>query len=88
MKDENPRSSVMPRACDCGARSNDAVLNVVDSAFTSDVLPLSTWPMTPILRLSGGGSSLGACLLGIVLLCCFGRLRLAAMACSERGSWC
>ena len=29
----------------------------MESALTNDVLPLSTWPMTPIFRLRGGGSS-------------------------------
>mmetsp|Transcript_8449 Transcript_8449/g.26407 ORF Transcript_8449/g.26407 Transcript_8449/m.26407 type:complete len:373 (+) Transcript_8449:825-1943(+) len=53
LNDEKPRSSVMPRAFDSGALSSDAVESVVDSAFTTDVLPLSTWPITPTLRLSG-----------------------------------
>ena len=48
-----PRSSVMPRAFDSGALSSAAVDSVVDSALTSDVLPLSTWPMMPTLMLSG-----------------------------------
>ena len=39
-----PRSSVIPRCCDCGFLSRAAVESEVLRALTSDVLPLSTWP--------------------------------------------
>ena len=51
MKDEKPRSRVMPRSLDCGCLSKAAVEPVVESARASDVLPESTCPRTPTLIL-------------------------------------
>jgi hypothetical protein len=42
----------MPRSADCGFLSKQAVEAVVETAFTREVLPLSTWPSTPMLKLS------------------------------------
>lgn len=55
-RQEKPRSSVMPRARLCGARSKAAVEPVVLSARARAVLPLSMWPNTPTftLRTRGG----------------------------------
>lgn len=60
VNEENPRSRVMPRSLDCGCLSRAAVERVVDRAATRLVLPLSTWPKTPMLMLHvegrrGGG---------------------------------
>lgn len=52
-KPENPRSRVIPRSCDCGCLSNAAVDSSVLNARTSDVLPESTWPNTPMLIFMG-----------------------------------
>ncbi len=59
MKEEKPRSSVMPRSLLCGCLSSAAVDSVVDSAATSAVLPESTWPSTPtlMLRMRGAGAA-------------------------------
>lgn len=40
MKDEKPRSSVIPRLCDCGFLSNAAVDSDVERALTSVVFPV------------------------------------------------
>lgn len=52
VKEEKPRSSVMPRSRDCGFLSNAAVEAVLLSALASDVFPLSTCPSTPTLKFS------------------------------------
>jgi hypothetical protein len=48
VKDENPRSNVIPRCCDWGFLSKAAVDSDVDKALTNEVLPLSTWPKIPM----------------------------------------
>jgi hypothetical protein len=52
LKEEKPRSSVMPRAALCGCLSSAAVDSVVLSARARLVLPLSTCPRMPTLTLS------------------------------------
>jgi hypothetical protein len=49
VKEEKPRSRVMPLSLLCGCLSRAAVDSVVDRAPTRLVLPLSTWPRTPTL---------------------------------------
>ena len=53
VKEEKPRSRVIPRCCDCGFLSNAAVDSDVERERTRDVLPASTWPKMPtfILRI-------------------------------------
>mmetsp|Transcript_10918 Transcript_10918/g.32592 ORF Transcript_10918/g.32592 Transcript_10918/m.32592 type:complete len:334 (+) Transcript_10918:1136-2137(+) len=71
-----PRSSVMPRAWDCGALSREAVESVVESALTSDVLPLSTCPMMPMLMFSGNFSaSASACFFLEAMAACVAQRR-------------
>ena len=50
--EEKPKSSVMPRSRLCGFLSKLAVLAVVLRTFDKLVLPLSTWPKTPTLKLN------------------------------------
>lgn len=50
VKEEKPRSSVMPLSRDCGFLSKAAVEAVLLSALASDVFPLSTCPSTPTLK--------------------------------------
>jgi len=61
--EENPRSRVIPRSLLCGFLSKQAVLAVVLRAFDRLVLPLSTWPRTPTLKLNMG--ALGAAILSV-----------------------
>lgn len=50
VKEEKPRSRVIPRSRDCGFLSKAAVDAVLLSALANDVFPLSTWPRTPTLK--------------------------------------
>lgn len=50
VKEEKPRSSVIPLSRDCGFLSKAAVEAVLLSALASDVFPLSTCPSTPTLK--------------------------------------
>lgn len=50
MKEEKPRSSVIPLSRDCGFLSKAAVDAVLLNALASDVFPLSTCPSTPMLK--------------------------------------
>lgn len=50
VKEEKPRSSVIPLSRDCGFLSKAAVDAVLLSALASDVFPLSTCPSTPMLK--------------------------------------
>lgn len=52
VKEEKPRSSVIPLSRDCGFLSKAAVDAVLLRALASDVFPLSTCPSTPMLKLS------------------------------------
>ena len=51
MKAEKPRSSVIPRAYDCGFLSNPAVDAIVDRALHREVFPESICPRIPRLML-------------------------------------
>jgi hypothetical protein len=51
VKEEKPRSSVIPRSTLCGCLSSAAVESVVLSARAHDVLPLSMWPRMPTFTL-------------------------------------
>lgn len=50
VKEEKPRSSVIPLSRDCGFLSKAAVEAVLLSALASEVFPLSTCPSTPTLK--------------------------------------
>ena len=52
MKDEKPKSTVIPRLLLSGCLSNAAVLKHVDSARTRLVFPASTCPSTPTFTLA------------------------------------
>lgn len=52
VKEEKPRSSVMPLSRDCGFLSKAAVEAVLLRDLASDVFPLSTCPSTPTLKFS------------------------------------
>lgn len=52
VKEEKPRSSVIPLSRDWGFLSKAAVDAVLLSALASDVFPLSTCPSTPTLKFS------------------------------------
>ena len=52
VKEEKPRSSVIPLSLLCGFLSKLAVLATVLKAFAKLVLPLSIWPKTPTLKFS------------------------------------
>ena len=49
MKEENPISMVIPLYLDIGLWSNELVDGIVVKTHVIDVLPLSTWPIIPIL---------------------------------------
>ena len=61
VNDEKPKSRVMPLSLLCGFLSKHAVLAVVLKTFDKLVLPLSTWPKTPTLKLNMGAAILKCC---------------------------
>ena len=67
VKEEKPRSSVMPRSVLWGCLSSDAVEKCVDNARARLVLPLSMWPRMPTLTFSTRLSPISAVERGVAM---------------------